>query len=357
MESNMNSALAISDILIDSINKKYDSIRDLNSIKVNISEEGFDDMNPVIDSIIEEENNHIGKLQQLVDLLTGGEEEIAEGKEETIDMIDNSDEFMESMTTMKKKLILSENFDNVIDDIQAVEDNVFVKANKEHDENKKNYEAAIKENEKEAKETIPKEGETGKKVTSKELKAMKLSEAMFDFESQRPGMSKAFELIDEYGADPSEMLDELLRYLPDDMVKEFIDYYGENFLGLFDEEDELEEDELEEGYHLQGEAVIDDSTDLPIGKVNSEGGFRTLKGGPTPDELDKEELRKAIPNFHESLSMKIAKEQLKRFAEGKMPSGWTVDAYLTKLTEKKHITEEEQTSLKEWFVNEGNNSK
>lgn len=301
----MDSALAISDILIDSINKKYDSIRDLNSIKVNISDEGFDDMNPVIDSIIEEENNHIGKLQQLVDLLTGGEEEIAEGKEETIDMIDNSDEFMESMTTMKKKLVLNENFDNVIDDIQAVQDNVFVKANKEHDENKKNYEEVMKNNEKEAKETIPKEGETGKKVTSKALKAMKLSEAMFDLAQSRPGMTRAFELIDDYGADPSEMLDELIRYLPDDMVREFVEYYGEEYLGLFEEE-EFEDEEVDE------EPVVE--------------------------------------QFEESLQFKIAKEQMTRFAEGKMPSGWTVNAYLEKLTEKNHISESDAKSLKEWFI-------
>lgn len=50
----------------------------------------------------------------------------------------------------------------------------------DHDDAIKAYEDAIKENEKNALETVPKEGETGKKVTSKALKAMKLSEELFE---------------------------------------------------------------------------------------------------------------------------------------------------------------------------------
>lgn len=78
-----------------------------------------------------------------------------------------------------KKLILDENFDNVGVDVQAVSSPSFVQANKEHDEDKKEFEDAIKENEKLAKETIPKEGSTGKKVTSPALKKMHLSEELF----------------------------------------------------------------------------------------------------------------------------------------------------------------------------------
>ena len=139
MENIINPAVGIIDILIDAINKKYDNIRDLNSLNVNLSEENYESMIPVIDSIIENENNSIGKLQQLIDFLGGSEEDIEEGKQETIEIIDTN-EFVESITTMKKKLRLSENFDNVIDDVQAVADPVFVGANEEHDENKKKYE-------------------------------------------------------------------------------------------------------------------------------------------------------------------------------------------------------------------------
>ena len=128
MENTINPAVGIIDILIDAINKKYDNIRDLNSLNVNLSEENYESMIPVIDSIIENENNSIGKLQQLIDFLGGSEEDIEEGKQETIEIIDTN-EFVESITSMKKKLILSENFDNVINDVQAVADPVFVGAN------------------------------------------------------------------------------------------------------------------------------------------------------------------------------------------------------------------------------------
>lgn len=50
---------------------------------------------------------------------------------------------------------------------------------KEHEENIKGFEDAIKDNKKTAEETIPKEGETGKKIKSKALKAMHLEESLF----------------------------------------------------------------------------------------------------------------------------------------------------------------------------------
>ena len=337
MEDNMNAALAISDILMDAINKKYDSVRDLNSIKVNISEEGFDDMNPVIDSIIEEENNHIGKLQQLVDLLSGGEEEIAEGKEETIEMIDNSDEFMESMTTMKKKLILSENFDNVIDDVQAVADPVFVGANEEHDENKKKYEDAIKENEKEAKETIPKEGDTGKKVTSPELKKMKLSEKLFE------GLNPDF--AQSCADDVSEYIMTEFVDLSNSEIREVLKYVVKHFSGP-DLEESLDLDTYSEFNSAIYNAVADiiyEYQDQGITKSDIETALEWFELHFF-DDNDIEENPKinhmtgVHENLEESLPVKIAKEQLSILNEGKMPSDFNVDTYLEALTEKKHIT-------------------
>lgn len=80
----------VSDVLIDSINSTYNNIKDFNSIKINLEDEEYDEMVPVIDSIIEDENNHIGKLQQLIDLINPGSS-AEEGKQETIELLDNSD--------------------------------------------------------------------------------------------------------------------------------------------------------------------------------------------------------------------------------------------------------------------------
>lgn len=244
MEFEINSTIApvygMTTILTDAINAKYDSISNLNSIKLNAEEENFEDINPVIDSIIDDENNHIGKLQQLVDLLNGSEDAIAEGKAETIEIIDNP-EIMESVQ-MKKKLVLNENFDNVIDDVQAVADPNFVGANEEHDENKKKYEDAMKENEKEAKETVPKEGETGKKVTSKELKAMKLSESLFDEEAGQDFISAVYNALAEIAFE----FDAKRNYLVDEgMFEEAFEWFMTHFFledGSFNESLEKEEE-------------------------------------------------------------------------------------------------------------------
>ena len=53
--------------------------------------------------------------------------------------------------------------------------------------------------------------------------------------------------------------------------------------------------------------------------------------------------------LYESIQAKIAKEQIKRFTEGKMPKNWNVNSYLNRLVESKHITEKEAKSLKEWY--------
>ena len=78
----------ISTILIDAINKKWDSISNFKSIIVNLQAEGYDDMIDVINSILEDENNHVGQLQKLVEILNPETEEIEVGKEEAEETLD-----------------------------------------------------------------------------------------------------------------------------------------------------------------------------------------------------------------------------------------------------------------------------
>ena len=367
MEFEVQSTIApvygITSVLMDAINAKYDSISDLNSLKLNAEDENFEDINPVIDSIIEDENNHIGKLQQLIDLLNNSEDAIAEGKAETIEIIDNP-EIMESMK-MKQKLVLSENFDNVIDDVQAVADPVFVGANEEHDENKKNYEDAMKENEKEAEETVPKEGETGKKVTSKELKAMKLSESLFDEDAGQDFLSDVYNAL----AEIAYQYDAKRNYLVDEsMFEEAFEW----FLSHFFLEDGSFNESLQESINRYSDVVPKEDRkywyftthgvgpgsipkDLNVLDVKegqndkgTNGTYVCLDGVLNTDELRKYDMIEKAP-MNESLQYRIAKEQIARFTEGKMPKNWSVDNYLTKLMEHKHITSKEAKSLREWF--------
>lgn len=522
METNINSAIGITDILIDAISKKYDNIRDLNSLNVNLEEENYEAMVPVIDSIIEDENNSIGKLQQLIDLLSGSEEDIEEGKQDTIELIDNSDEFMESITSMKKKLKLSENFDNVIDDVQAVASPTFVGANKEHDENKKKYEDAMEENKKAAEDTIPDEGETGKKVKSKNLKAMHLSEHLFeditssikeevenflieylgekfadniamvvssnvpdydpswcaaavgDFNTLESRLVKAqmsyiralvnmlfaekdsltedlsFDNYDDFNHEVYNAISDVCfnfkdKNLSKKDIEAAIEWFETHYFEDEDFELDIEEENIEESFNKKNlkedfnkklwvdwyglfnvivdkyfpdEDLISDKVDAlyklfefepgmqeaykrwntnPIDESLNESFVAEWWGqvdGDTPQTVAKaynlsvkpikrkqdevlykfegnlKDFSKALDDgyfyslivqqdaghskdvdslLYESIQSKIAKEQIKRFTEGKMPKNWNVNSYLKKLVESKHITKKEAKSLNEWY--------
>lgn len=77
----------LSDIIISSINKKWDSIRDLNSIILMLNDTGYTDYVPIIEEILETENNHIGKLQHIVEELTPATSNIEDGKQEAEEII------------------------------------------------------------------------------------------------------------------------------------------------------------------------------------------------------------------------------------------------------------------------------
>lgn len=519
MENNMNATNGIIDILIDAINKKYDNIRDLNSLNINLEEENYEDMIPVIDSIVENENNNIGKLQQLIDLLSGSEEDIEEGKQDTLEILDSS-EFVESIMTMKnKKLRLSENFDNVIDDVQAVASPTFVGANKEHDENKKKYEDAMEENKKAAEETVPDEGDTGKKVKSKALKSMHLSEKLFEdtnlsvkeeveeFLTELTGelednlAIRVASKVDSYEPEWCEAvvgdyprIEERLRKAQDNYVNALIDmlfaekeslnedldfdsysdfnseiynaisevcfnfqekglsqkdieaafeWFETHFFdsGDFEEENVIEESWNNNEFHdskwdIVVTAKYGDSVDrdillngIKVGELWDDGTIDLKKSisdkdkeellrltdgellneslkesfvaewwgqvdGDTPQSVAKRynltvkpikkrrdeilyrfdgnlnDFSKAMDDGYfyalmygedaghsedinslltESIQYSIAKEQIKKFTEGKMPKNWNVNSYLKKLVEDKHINRKEAKSLKEWY--------
>ena len=420
VQSTVEPVYGVTGLLSDAISKKYNSIDDMNSIKINAEDENYEDIIPVIDSIIEDENNHIGKLQQLIDMMSDSEEAIEEGKAETIEIIDNP-EIMESMTTMSKKLKLNENFDNVIDDIQACQDAVFVGANKEHDENKKRYEDAMEENDKAAEETIPKEEETGKKVTSKALKAMHLSEELFEELNPEFVQDCADNICEyimtEFNLDNSEIR-KVLKYVVkhfsgpdfnedgsfDESLNESCDgwiafYQGKKLeipkseassiydakqkamkelkvpkskTGLFHIHPAYNESFSEEirrysdvvpyedrkywyftTHGVQPGSIPKDLNVLDIQEGRNDKGtlgtYVCLDGVLSTSELKEYDMIEKAPNMNESLQVKIAKEQLQRFAEGKMPSNWGVNTYLQKLTEKNHITKSEAASLQEWY--------
>lgn len=367
--ADINVATGISDIIIDSINKKWDNIRDLNSIIVNLNEEGYEELVPVIQSVLEDENKNVGKLQQLVELISPTAKSIDDGRQEAIDELDNTDE-----VKVEEEMKLDENFSNVPEETTTVVDPVFGKAIEDKEEDEKVVEDALKENEKLAKETIPKEGETGKKVTSKALKAMHLSEALFDEDAtplseelsqgeQMSFNSDVFHALEEVAfkwrdkkVSPDEW-EQALEWFEWQFIengeweltegfedkKGFFEKKLINFLANkeFKNKFKISDDDKREfvartlkmiakyyskDEHVTGEEIADLVNRLFQMSFTKDGDLMTEDKKP-------------------SIKIDIAREQLKRFKEGKMPSDWQPKDYLNDLVKKSHLTREEADKL------------
>ena len=423
------------DILIDFINKKWDNIRDLNSIIVTLQGEGYDDMCPVVETILEDENTSIGKLQQLIELVSPSTQSIEDGKQQAISELDGEsiitvESFKEDKMSSKKSM--KENFNNVPDDIQACVDSTFKKSNEEHDLNKEKYEDAIEQNKKFAEETVPKEGETGKKITSKALKQMHLNENLFEeswvedtpfkIESVGNGIYKLSQngIINDRLSIEADSKEEAKQILlangwKESELTEEIDkpvryrvrgYFDSSYRGLDTSEDadnwstvqdiahellskgdNVKVNDYETGRTLEitsdeydGEGIEEfmmESVEKPkrysdgkTGKwwyftthgvqpgsipkdlnvldiIDTDNGtYVALDGILNTSELKQYDMKEKWPEgLEESLKYQVAKEQLARFNEGKMPQDWKPEHYIKKLVEKKHLSKEEGERL------------
>ena len=371
--ADINVVTGISDIIIDSINKKWDNIRDLNSIIVNLNEEGYEDLVPVIQSVLEDENKNVGKLQQLVELISPTAKSIDDGRQEAIDELDDTEEI--KVEEMK----LDENFSNVPEDTQTCVDPVFGKAIEDKERDEKEVEDALKENEKLANETIPKEGETGKKVTSKALKAMHLSEALFD-EDTTPldeDLSQGEQM--SFNGDVYHALEEVafkwkdMGLTADDWVSalewfefHFIDdgeweEYTEALMEGFEEKKKIFEKKLinflaNKEFKNKFKISDDDKREFISRTLKMIAKYYAKDENVSGDEIADLVNRLFKMSFTKdgnlmtedkqpSIKMDIAREQLKRFKEGKMPKDWQPKDYLNDLVKKSHLTREEADKL------------
>ncbi len=365
--ADINTVTGISDIIIDSINKKWDNIRDFNSIIVNLNDEGYEELVPVIESILEDENRNVGKLQQLVELISPTASSIDDGRQEAIDELDGNE------IKVEEEMKLDENFPNVPKKITTNVDPVFGKAVEDKDRDEKEAEDALKENEKLAKETIPKEGETGKKVTSKALKAMHLSEALFDedlsFNSRQDLVSNLYNVLEPVVQEYVDNSNSSLSWSELESIWEEV---------LFHLSDEYDLDEsLTEGQKIKKKDQINESITAQqilnmLNKVSSKHNLKirdddkkkfiskALKRlSKLGDDYDDKEKLLMVDKFIKhsftgdgelytesaNVKMDIAREQIKKFKEGKMPKDWTPKEYINDLISRKHITKEEGEKL------------
>lgn len=346
------------DILIDFINKKWDNIRDLNSIIVTLQGEGYDDMCPVVETILEDENTSIGKLQQLIELVSPSTQSIEDGKQQAISELDGESIItVESLKEdkMSSKKSMKENFNNVPDDIQACVDSTFKKSNEEHDLNKEKYEDAIEQNKKFAEETVPKEGETGKKITSKALKQMHLNENLFEewvedtpfkIESVGNGIYKLSQngIINDRLSIEADSKEEAKQILLANGWKE------SELTEEIDKPVRYSDGKSGKWWYFTTHGVQPGSIPKDLNVLDiidtDNGTYVALDGILNTSELRQYDMKEKRPEgLEESLKYQVAKEQLARFNEGKMPQDWKPEHYINKLVEKKHLSKEEGERL------------
>ena len=346
------------DILIDFINKKWDNIRDLNSIIVTLQGEGYDDMCPVVETILEDENTSIGKLQQLIELVSPSTQSIEDGKQQAISELDGESIItVESLKEdkMSSKKSMKENFNNVPDDIQVCVDSTFKKSNEEHDLNKEKYEDAIEQNKKFAEETVPKEGETGKKITSKALKQMHLNENLFEewvedtpfkIESVGNGIYKLSQngIINDRLSIEADSKEEAKQILLANGWKE------SELTEEIDKPVRYSDGKSGKWWYFTTHGVQPGSIPKDLNVLDiidtDNGTYVALDGILNTSELKQYDMKEKWPEgLEESLKYQVAKEQLARFNEGKMPQDWKPEHYIKKLVEKKHLSKEEGERL------------
>lgn len=91
-------ALGITNLIINSINKKWESVSDFNGVIATLNDLGYEEMAPVIEEIISNETNDIGKLQHIVETLSPAMgQDIEEGQLESEDILADEENIVESL--------------------------------------------------------------------------------------------------------------------------------------------------------------------------------------------------------------------------------------------------------------------
>ncbi len=72
----------LANMLIHAINGEWETISEYNDILMVIKNNGNDDMIPVVEDILSEENKHVGQLQKILKTISGNVEDITEGEQE-----------------------------------------------------------------------------------------------------------------------------------------------------------------------------------------------------------------------------------------------------------------------------------
>ena len=79
----------MANLIIDAINDEWEAISGYNDLIEVMSREGHEDMVKVINDIANEENTHVGQLQEILKTISSNVENIDNGASEAADQLDN----------------------------------------------------------------------------------------------------------------------------------------------------------------------------------------------------------------------------------------------------------------------------
>ena len=164
----------ISNLLIDAIKDEFETIKLYNSIIEQIRIENREDIISILQDIVNEENVHVGQLQKALELYSPNADNIEHGSQEAEEQmkVESINEGIKNLDRVVSGKKMDIDVDIPLDMADAIV---------AHEQTEKDIEDAMKEVEDSAKEVSDKK-ET-KKVSTPEMKKMKLSEELFTEDS------------------------------------------------------------------------------------------------------------------------------------------------------------------------------
>lgn len=397
-EPELDASRGIADLLIQSLNNVWEAISGYNSLVATMTEHQYQDMIPVIQDILTDNSNHVGKLQQLIELVSPELSDIPEGEQEAIATLDDTAiTVVESFVDVdRKNKIVNINLQEIYDNYYKAIGSGFNRLKKVTEMNTseiKNLDDAT---------YILNSISAGLKVIRSALSGLEANchdaflELKSDYSRKRSQRNENMNIIKE---DLSEVkVDDvqatcttgfaLSQEEHKQFQKEAEEATKENekiALGQIPKEGDtgkkvkspalkkmhLSEDLFDEPSNNLNEAFeIGDTVAWKIG--NNRIGTVVAKTGPDiykvdfamtdrlpgrvdycyEDELtrvDEVEMRECKLT-EANIKYDIAKNQLKNYQEGKMKrSDWTPKAYLENLVSKNHLTQDEADKLSKEF--------
>lgn len=177
---------------------EYDAIDQYNSAIATAQAQGTDDVLPVLQDIINEEQTHVGQLQELAKLFDKSAHEVSAGTEEAKEQLSDEGEEMSKLNeAIESRCNMNIPKDKM--DIDGQTPIVYADAINKHQENNEQLKDSFKEHDKNTEEFIEQNDKRELKPKGTEpMKKLKLEESLFESYTVEPELHKQAIDISDY---------------------------------------------------------------------------------------------------------------------------------------------------------------